>query len=128
MRLIEFRSKKEDGGEWVFGHIFEIHPDYDACIIMDDGYHINCLKSSLGEYTTVNDKNNKKSFEGDTCSYALLIFHYPRQDDLPQKIKGTGIIEMIAGCFMIVDKRQGERIPLFTQDLSFEVTGNIHQK
>lgn len=78
MRIIKFRGKRLDNGEWVEGFYIK-NPDIPAGqneheILISDGYECTpVIPSSVGQFTGLRDKNDKEIYEGDIvfCKWSL---------------------------------------------------------
>ncbi len=134
MREIEFRGKKIDTDEWVYGYYHYIPVSDKHCIDvpMEDFanstlWHVK--PETIGQYTGLKDKDGKKIYEKDTVKLKDDTFHYVN----------IGVVKFKDGKFILVYDSHGAEIEhifgsVFNyQDMgattvihySYEVTGNI---
>ena len=113
-REIEFRGKRLDNGEWLYGDL--MHDNHGGCYV----YPLDSLglfaenkvaPDTVGQFTGLCDKNGKKIFEDDVVRYNdTFDSDYVKYDE-KQKV------EFIDGCFYPISEE-------WCQDI--KVIGNIH--
>ena len=126
-RQIEFRGKRIDNGEWVYGYYIENKCDnhfiYEVELkgnLVWNIYEVD--PSTIGQFTGLVDKNGKRIYEGDVikledryvfvtydeylCAYDLEFLKYRNQADIIFVFKGIKMLDLF----------------------KYEVIGNIHTK
>ena len=73
-REILFRGKRIDNGEWVEGMYLYIKGHTYPSIFDMEGFSHIIITKTLGQFTGVLDKNDKKIFEGDIVKYENKIY------------------------------------------------------
>ena len=122
MRIIKFRGKRIDNGEWVYGDLLKPHTgtrivNYDESepqpsVCRADFHYHNVDPATVGQFTGLRDKNGKEIYEGD-----IILC----------KGKHQYKVEWITDGFMM----RGDRYGGITSIKSFlpiqsEIIGNIH--
>ena len=129
MREIEFRGKRPDNGEWVYGRGYLADNGtigYPASIYSDKhGEWRKICGETLGQYTGLKDKNGKKIFEGDIMGQ---LFH--DYDENTEIVYKHGVL-----CAKPISKEKYRPLnafdccgwlPVTDPSYNFEVIGNIH--
>ena len=116
MRETEFRAKRKDNDEWIYGDLLQPTELCNTYEISDkntiDGSRYDVDKETIGQYTGLKDKNGKKIFEGDI----VKAFYY--------ETEVIGKIEFIYGTFALTNSGISDNQLFIFEKL--EVIGNIY--
>ncbi|EAF8342315.1 hypothetical protein ABZ180_002877 [Listeria monocytogenes] len=124
MREIEFRGKRIDNGEWIYGNLMQFE-DSATFIFVDERKGASTLtyahfiinnmhaidEKTIGQYTGLKDKNSKKIFERDLC--------------WDEHNECYGVVKFEEGKFLYVWENIAE--DLWEVADSIEICGNIHE-
>jgi len=124
MRKIEFRGKRKDNGEWVYG--YPCYIDNELIIITGyvkqvDGSLFHCntfyfvIPETIGQFTGLHDKNGKEIYEGDIIEVG----------DMKIAIGWNSKTSSFHGLFMI-GNRQMDTVNLGCLTSDDKIIGNIH--
>ena len=122
MREILFRGKDEDSGIWCYGDL-SFGKDGKPYIRFwgHKGYLVRgVIPETVGQFSVITDKNNKKIFEGD------VVF-----DSLKKSVAYVAYLSQECGYVLVYqgyDSRMGHRARgcFYEHDPWLEVIGNIH--
>lgn len=130
MRDIEFRGKRTDNGEWVYGYYYKAkycRTDDKLCDYItiphpkeynEPSSHYIVNPETVGQYTGLKDKNGTKIFEGDIVD-VLYDVNY-----IGVATERIGVFEVVHnGCFM--GQKGGVRYYFIPSD-ECTVIGNIY--
>lgn len=122
MREFLFRGKDEDSGFWCYGDL-SFYKNGKPCIRFwgHSGYLIrSVIPETVGQFSLMTDKNNKKIFEGD------IVF-----DGYKKSVAYVAYLQQECGFVLVYqhyDSRLGHRArgSNYTHDHWLEVIGNIY--
>lgn len=136
MRVILFRGKRTDNGEWAYG--VPTKDNHGEMVMVESTFECeeyiccgaNCLyvdENTVGQYTCLTDKNGTKIFEGDIVTYVDAVADYEGyHDGVFLNCGSVEISEWDGICF--TNRQIVEMDDLYESETTVccEVIGNIH--
>ena len=130
MREILFRGKRADTGEWIEGYFGQ---SIDSFIIQDYGLVagrfevFKVIPETVGQFTGLTDKNNKKIFEGDIITFCYSNYEVGFSSASFGYLCGGYNGEGYSYIIYFDDYENGLEIDDETKHIkNIEVIGNIH--
>jgi len=123
MRTIEFRAKRTDNNEWVYGFVSRRYDEDGQEYVLlttlkGDVYEVN--PATVGQFTDVVDKNCDPIYEGD-----ILHYEGQRSDNKGKHYRRAVVYHQGAFKFRMEDGKPGPCIG-GGNAWSWDICGNIH--
>ncbi len=121
-REILFRGFDNIKNEWVYGDLIHLSNGYAIRKIEDDIMSFTRVDSnSIGQYTGVKDRDNKKMFEGDVIK--VKLFNFPSGEIEYE----TGVIVYSKDIFIIAGKKFDHNLIGIRENETRSIIGNVFE-
>jgi uncharacterized phage protein (TIGR01671 family) len=128
-REIEFRGLRKDGKGWVYGDLLRPHDGNSSTYIMQrNGIEVEVLPETVGQFTGLKDKNDKKIFDGDIVEQ--VVGEYSMSIEWDNEIASWGMCFRLPECDpeMSKDFYVTDYIVSETGEFTLSVIGNIDEQ
>jgi uncharacterized phage protein (TIGR01671 family) len=128
-REIEFRELRKDGKGWVYGDLLRPHDGNSSTYIMQrNGIEVEVLPETVGQFTGLKDKSDKKIWEGDVFEEEAEVYSMSIAWD--HEIASWGLCFISPECDpeMSRDFYVTDYIDRETGEFTLSVIGNIHEQ
>lgn len=123
MREIEFRGKRKDNGQWVYGDLLQGCEICNICEISDkssiDGSRYEVIPKTIGQYADLKDKNGVKIYEKDIVQIDKDVANI-------FEIRNIAVIKYIGGMFLATyDENKITQSLFVLRDLNYNLRGKV---
>lgn len=124
MRDIEFRGKLKSNNEWIYGYLTDINEISDVNEVAAPRREVD--EDTVGQWTGLYDKNNKKMYEGDIVECVSWNEFF---SDVMEPFRRRMYISFKNGGFKMIEpmpRPMKDNVWDIIYDGDIKVIGNIH--